>query len=285
MEDKKLLFPLLLFGIFFVLIAITGFFQIAITKRNVEGLLLDQAETLFQSVAREIEMNMEYLILIEKSPSIITPNFLNVMAYDEAIVDDLYGQFSKATGPEQAGSSLKNVFIADKDGKELVRKGSIKVDKTRLNLLLRKDRQTVIRMPSDKDRSLFMGIKLPDRLLFFELSPEELENFRKMYIMKTIVENEEKRLNIADITIYDDSGRIYLGTDKRSKECFQDAEAPGFPLFPQLLHGDIRIQQARERHHQEDEREFHHAAAFPRPRRGRRNLPDIPARKESTQSS
>ena len=66
MQDKKqkLLFPLLLFGIFFVLIVITGFIQIAITKRNMEGLLLDQAETLFQSVAREIEMDMEYLILI-----------------------------------------------------------------------------------------------------------------------------------------------------------------------------------------------------------------------------
>ncbi len=194
--------------------------------------MLDQAETLFQSVAREIEMNMEYLILIEKSPSIITPNFLNVMAYDEAIVDDLYGQLSKATGPEQASSFLKNIFIADKDGKELVRKGSIKVDKTRLNLLLRKDRQTVIRMPSDKDRSLFMGIKLPDRLLFFELSPEELENFRKMYIMKTIVENEEKRLNIADITIYDDSGRIYLGTDKRSKNVFRMLKPLDSRYFP-----------------------------------------------------
>ena len=53
MQDKKqkLLSPLLLFGIFFVLIVITGFIQIAITKRNMEGLLLDQAETLFQSVA------------------------------------------------------------------------------------------------------------------------------------------------------------------------------------------------------------------------------------------
>ncbi len=232
MEDKKVLFPLLLFGIFFVLIAITGFFQIVITKRNMERLLLGQAETLFQSVAREIEMNMEYLILIEKSPSVITPNFLNVMAYDEAIVDDLYGQFSKTTGPEQAVSSLNNVFIADKNGKELSRKGSIKVDEAHLNLLLKKDRQTVIRMPSDKERSLFMGIKLADKLLFFDLNPEELENLRKLYIMKTIIENEAKRLNIANITIYDGSGRIYLGSKKGSKDLLSILKPLDSRYFP-----------------------------------------------------
>ena len=232
MEDRKLIFPLLLFGIFFVLIGITGFFQIAITKRNMEGLLLDQAETLFQSVAREIEMDMEYLILIEKSPSIITPNFLNVMAYDEAIVDDLYGRFGKAKGPEQAGSSLKNVFITDKYGKEVLRKGSIKVDRAQVNLLLKKDRQTVIRMPNDRDRSLFMGIKTADRLLFFDLSLEELENLRKIYIMKTIIENEAKKLNIADIVIYDGSGNIYLGSDKKSKNVFSILKPLDSRYFP-----------------------------------------------------
>ena len=232
MQDKKLLFPLLLFGIFFVLIGITGFFQIAITKRNMEGLLLDQAETLFQSVAREIEMDMEYLTLIEKSPSIITPNFLNVMAYDEAIVDDLYSRFSKATELEQAGSSLKNVFIADRNGKQLLRKGAINVEKAALNLLLKKDRQTVIRMPSDKDLGLFMGIKLADRLLFFALSPEELENLRKIYIMKTIIENEGRKLNIADITIYDGSGRIYLGSGKRPKHVLSILKPLGSRYFP-----------------------------------------------------
>ena len=104
MNDKKILFPLLLFGIFFVLIAITGFFQITIITRNIEWLLRGEGETLFKSVGREIEVNMEYLSLIEKSPSIITPNFLNVSTYDEAIVDDLYGQLTKPAGSPELHS-------------------------------------------------------------------------------------------------------------------------------------------------------------------------------------
>ena len=123
MADRKVVFPLLLFAIFFVLIAITGFFQIAIIKKNVEGLLIGEGETLFQSIAREIEINMEYLFLIEKSPSIITPNFLNVMTYDEAIVDDLYSQVSKAKGPDPL-PTLKNVLVADTNGKQAPAQGS-----------------------------------------------------------------------------------------------------------------------------------------------------------------
>ena len=86
-----------------------------------------------------------------------------------------------------------------------------------------------------------MGIKLADKFLFFDLSPAELESLRKKYIMKTIIENEAKRLNIAEITIYDGSGHIYLGSEREAEACLQHPEAPGFPLFPRLLHGDTRI--------------------------------------------
>ena len=159
MDDKKILFPLLLFGIFFVLIAITGFFQIAITKRNMEGLLRGEGETLFKSIAREIEVNMEYLTLIEKSPSIITPNFLNVTTYDEAIVDDLYSQLTKPTGPGR--TPYLSTTSLSRTGRErsCERKGSIKVDKAHLDLLLKKDRQTVIRLPSNENQSSFHGDK------------------------------------------------------------------------------------------------------------------------------
>ncbi|OPY66352.1 MAG: Sensor protein ZraS [Syntrophorhabdaceae bacterium PtaU1.Bin034] len=232
MEDKKLLFPLLLFGIFFVLIAITGFFQITIIKRNIEGLLRSEGETLFRSIAREIEMNMEYLTLIEKSPSIITPNFLNVMTYDEAIVDDLYSQFTKSTEADLNASSLTNILVTDRAGKQLMRKGSIKVSKEHLDLLEKKERQTVIRMPSGEDHSLFMGIKLPDRLIFFNLTPTELENLRKVYVMKTILENEQKRLDIAEINIYDASGNVYLGSEKRPKDVFSIMKPLNSNYFP-----------------------------------------------------
>ena len=69
-------------------------------------------------------------------------------------------------------------------GTNCERKGSIRVGKARLDPLLRSDRQTVISLPSSKDESLFLGVKLPDKLVFLVLSPEELESLRKMYVMK-----------------------------------------------------------------------------------------------------
>ena len=231
MNDKKILFPLLLFGIFFILIAITGFFQIAIIKANIEGLLRGEGETLFKSIAREIEVNMEYLALIEKSPSIITPNFLNISTYDEAIVDDLYGQVTKPNA-SQNPIPLNNLLVTDREGRELERKGSLRVDKAHRDLLVNTDRQTVIRLPSNLNQSLFMGIKLPDKLVFLTLEPSELEELRKTYIMKTIVENEEKRLSVAEINVYDGSGRIYLGSATRPKDVFRILKPLDSRYFP-----------------------------------------------------
>ena len=171
MNDKKILFPLLLFGIFFVLIAITGFFQITIIKRNIEGLLRGEGETLFKSITREIEVNMEYLSLIEKSPSIITPNFLNVSTYDEAIVDDLYSQLTKPIGPGPNPIPFNNLLVTDREGRQLQRKGSIRVDKAGLDVLRKTDRQSVIRLPDTENQTLFMGIKLSGRLVFLTLEP------------------------------------------------------------------------------------------------------------------
>ena len=162
---------------------------------------------------------MEYLFLIEKSPSIITPNFLNVMTYDEAIVDDLYSQVSKAKGPDPL-PTLKNVLVADTNGKQLLRKGVIQVDERELNLLRKKDRQVIVRMPSDTQRTLFVGVELADRFVFFDLTTKEPDELRKTYIMKTILENEKKRLNIAEINVYDGDGKLYFGSGNRPKNVF-----------------------------------------------------------------
>lgn len=232
MSDRKLLFPLLLFAIFFLLIAITGFFEITITKNNIEGLLRGEGEALFNSIAREIEVNMEYLTLVEKTPSIITPNFLNVSTYDEAIVDDLYGQLTRPSGSDQNDIPLNNILVIDRKGNQLERRGSIKVDKARLDLFLKGDRQTVMRLPSAEDQSLFLGVKLPDRLVFLSLSAEELESLRKMYVMKGIVENEEKRLNIADINVYDASNKLYVGSGKKPKDVFAIRKLLDSRYFP-----------------------------------------------------
>jgi signal transduction histidine kinase len=232
MGDRKLLFPLLLFAIFFFLIAVTGFFQITIIKRDIEGLLRDEGETLFRSIAREIEMNMEYLSLIERSPSIITPNFLNVTAYDEAIIDDLYGQLMKIGSSDQENVSLDHILILDKSGKQVLRKGSINVKSRYIRSLLKNDRQSLIRMPTDEEKRLLMGIKLPDRLVFLSLGSDELESLRKKYIMKTIIENEEKRLDVADVAVFDPSGNLYIGSSERAKDVFRIAKSLNSRHFP-----------------------------------------------------
>ncbi len=232
MGDKRLFFPLLLFGIFFFLIAVTGFFQITIIKTNIEGLLKGEGETLFKSIAREIEISMEYLSLLEKSPSIITPNFLNLMDYDEAIVDDLYSQLTRTGAQDQNSIPASSFLITDRNGKPIRRRGSIKVEQSDLHLLADKDHQTIIRMPSQEDHAIFMGIKLPDRLIFLKLSDKELEKLRKKYVMKAIIDNEEKRLGVVEINVYDPSGALYLGSDLRPEGVFSIMKPLNSRYFP-----------------------------------------------------
>jgi signal transduction histidine kinase len=213
MNDRRIFFPLLLLVIFFLLIAITGFFQIAIMKGNMENLLRAQGEAMFSNIARQIEMSMEYLAIVEKSPSIITPNVLDVMTYDEAIVDDIVARLSSRRTDRGENIALPaNMLVTSRNGKEIERRGNINVSHSQLDVLVKTDQQNVIRLPRDDDPSLFMGIKLPDRIVFFVLSPKELEDLRHLYVVRTIVENEQKRLGIVEISIYDQSGNVYLGS-------------------------------------------------------------------------
>ena len=197
---------------------------------------------------------------------------------------------STASSARQRGLSRPShpsttFLLPIRTGRSWCEKASINVDKARLNLLLRKDRQTVIRMPSDKDRSLFMGIKLPDRLLFFDVEPG---GARKLPQDVHHEDDHRERGEEAEYRGYHYLRRLGThlpGLGQEVEGCVRHPEAPGFPLFPQLLHGDTRIQQARERYHQEDEREFHHAPASPRPRRGRRGFSSYSGSKEDMRSS
>jgi hypothetical protein len=118
MGDKRtLFFPLSLFAIFFVLIAFTGFFQIRIIKENIEGILQAEGEILSKSIQREIDRNIEYLNLLGKSPAIITPVYLNVLSYDEAVVDDLHDELSKLSLPELGRASYRRLLVADEKGR------------------------------------------------------------------------------------------------------------------------------------------------------------------------
>ena len=234
MGDKRpLLFPLLLFGIFFFLIAITGSFQIAIIKNNIEGLLKGEGEILFASIRREVSINIEYLNLLEKSPSIITPNFFNVMAYDEAIVEDLFTLLNSRSLNDLNAVPLKNILVLGLDGKQIFRKGSLTVPHSSYRELAGGQKAMVIRMPTYEDESLFMGIRRADGLLFFLVSEPELESLRKKYVVRSIIENEGKRLNITAITLYDENGQLYLGSGEKKENVFTISE----PLDPKHFPG------------------------------------------------
>src|SRR3989339_2180963 len=118
MGDKKtFIFPSLLLAILFLLITITGYFQIRIIQKNIEALLRNEGEIIFNYIKREIDLNLEYLNLLEKSPSIITPNFLNIMVYDEAIIDELYNLFSATQVIDAEKIPLSNFMVIDRNGK------------------------------------------------------------------------------------------------------------------------------------------------------------------------
>jgi len=211
MEDKKpLLFPSLLFAIFFLLITITGYFQIRIIQNNIETLLKSEGEILFKHIKREIEINLEYLSLIEKSPTIITPNFLNIMVYDEAIVEELYTLFHNISDKEVERLPVTNLMVIDKDGKTIMKKGVLKVPSSYIHTLKSGKQKTLIKMPTNHDKSLLMGIRVNERIVFFSLDDNELEMLRKKLIIKEILEREEKGFNIAGIRIYDEKGIPYI---------------------------------------------------------------------------
>jgi signal transduction histidine kinase len=216
MRDKRtVLFPSLLFGLLFILITVTGFLQIKIIQRNLQELSKSQGEILFKHLKKEIDTNLEYLSLLEKSPSIITPNFLNIMVYDEAIVEDLYILLSDAKNLELGKIPLEDLLILDDKGKVLAKKGTLKIPSSYIRPLISRTQETFVKMPSNHERSLVMGLRIEDRIIFFRLGDAELEAFRKKSIVKEILDSEGKRFDISGINIYGPEGKPYLTTGKR----------------------------------------------------------------------
>ena len=149
MADKKtLFFPLLLFAIFFVLIAFTGFFQIRIIRENIQGILYSEGEILSQNIQREIDRNMEYLELIDKSPSLVTPVYLNLLSFDEAVAEDLYDELGRLSFGEFARLPYKHLLLTDAQGNQLQRRGSISVAQSYVDALTKKGERTVLKLPT-----------------------------------------------------------------------------------------------------------------------------------------
>jgi signal transduction histidine kinase len=211
MGDKRtVLFPLLLFGILFLLITTTGYFQVSIIKENIENLLRGESEIVYTHIRREIDINLEYLDLLEKSPAIITPNFLNAMVSDEAILEDIYNLFSAAENADAGNIPLSNFAVIDPDGNVVFKKGNFTIPRASLKTLLMKKQDTVLKMPAHKDRALVMGMWVKGRIVFFSIDERELDALRKKFIIRDILEREERRFNVVGIKIYDEKGSPYL---------------------------------------------------------------------------
>jgi len=211
MGDKKtILFPSLLFAILFLLITITGYFQISIIKDNIENLLRGEGEIVYTHIRREIDINLEYLDLLERSPTIITPNFLNAMVSDEAILEDLYNLFSTVQVVDAGNIPLSNFAFIDPSGDVIFKKGDFTIPPVSLKTLLAKRQDTVLKMPTHKDSTLVMGMWVKGRIIFFSIDRRELDALRKKFVIKDILEREEQRFNVVGIRIYDEKGSPYL---------------------------------------------------------------------------
>jgi signal transduction histidine kinase len=199
MGDKKaIIFPSLLFVIFFFLITSTGFFLIRIIKINIENLLKGEGEIVYTHLKREIDINLEYLSLLEKSPAIITPNFLNIMVSDETIVEDLYN------------------LMSDMTGNKIFARGALHITEQELRPLIGKKQETTLKIPANQDKSLSMGMRVKDRIFFFTIDKTELELLRKKFIIEDILEREEKRFNVLGINLYDQKGKPFIQQKSQS---------------------------------------------------------------------
>lgn len=234
MRDKKtIIFPSLLFAVFFILITITGIIQIKIVRNNLDGLLKGQGEILFNHVRREIDINLEYLSLLDTSPSIITPNFLNILVYDEAIVEDLYVLLSETPIGDVKSIPLANILVLDEKGNTVGRKGEPKIPSPYIQSLLSMKQETFIKMPTSKDQTLVVGLRSKGSIFFLSVNEDELEGLRKKMIIKNIIENEEKRFDVAGINIYGAHGELYSGTGEKKGNTYLFAR----PLDSKFLPG------------------------------------------------
>jgi signal transduction histidine kinase len=221
MGDKKtFVFPSLLFAILFFLITTTGYFQIRIIKTNIEALLKNEGEIIFNHLKREIDINLEYLSLLEKSPSIITPNFLNIMVYDEAIIDDLYNLISNIEVIDAEKIPISNLIVVDRDGNTVIRKGSVKIPLSFIRAFQSGEKETFVKTTNGRDKFITMGIKTKGNAVFFSLGEDELDALRKKLTIKEIFETEEKRFNIPGINLYDAKGMPYISSDGNRKEAY-----------------------------------------------------------------
>lgn len=208
-ERGRLFYFFIGFGIFLCIVVITGYLQVSVLKRNMEALLSKEAEVAYGHFVREININFEYLDMIDRSLFMMTPSFLDVMAQEEAVIEDLIEGVSEAVQKNQKEIPVSKYVLIDRDGEVRQKKGSIKqVDKLIHSLLSEKER-VVIKTSSSDDTYVTFGLKVDDKIIVVSLTKEEMKELKRKYMLKEIVEKETERLKIVGVNIYDPKGRPY----------------------------------------------------------------------------
>ena len=126
-----------------------------------------------------------------------------------------------------------NYTVFDLKGSIIARKGELQVSDTELRSVISKKRETILKMPTTKDKSLFMGMRIQDRIFFFRIDDQEMEFLRIKSVLQDILDREAKQFNVAGIRIYDQKGMPFIARDGESVDAFILSR----PLDSQFLPG------------------------------------------------
>jgi len=208
-EKKRLFYFTLVFGIFFLTIGLTGYLQVSTLKKNMETLLSKEAEMVYGHLLREIDIYLEYLDLFDRSRFVITPSFLDVMAYEEAVIEDLIENLSRALDMDVDQIPLSNYILLDRKGAVLQRKGNLSERERLINALVSGKERVLLRGTTNGDEHLILGLRLDDKIIVLSLSKSELAELKKKYVLKEIAEREVEKVKLAGLNIYDPNGSLY----------------------------------------------------------------------------
>lgn len=223
---------LVISAVFFCAVALTGFFQISVIKKNMETLLKKEAEIAYRHLAREIDINLEYLELARTSPLIITPGILSAMAYEDLVIEDLIERITNRGLSAQEQIPLSNYIIFDKKGNILEKKGTYPFPKTFFGLS-RSEKEKIIKKKGLAGKSdLLLSIHLDDKIIVCALTEEDLKELKKKYILRELSERESEKLKLAGINIFAPDGKPYYVSPRASGDYFRFRSKMDTKHFP-----------------------------------------------------
>lgn len=206
---SKLFYFTLVLGFFFLITGLTGYFQIVTLKKNMEAILAKEAEIIAGYLLREININLEYIDVAGRSELIITPSFLEIMAYEEAIIEDLIENLiAEEKGLDEI--PLSNYMVLDAAGNLLKKKGDIEQGEKVIKALLSGKEKAHLKTTKGSEPYILIGFRVDNKkIIVLSLSKNDMAELKKRYVVKEIVEREIDRLKLAGVRIFDQNGESF----------------------------------------------------------------------------